>query len=146
MNTRSYKDPFPGRIHEVKRHEPIEGYQDGLDYAIACRMAEIYAAEHGWSHTRRYPKSTTYVRFDYEFYMSRNGERDSKDPKHQIKVGYAGGGKCVEIFRNGSWTAVYGLNDDGSAGHGQWQGESGIDDLITLRELHRRVLSETSVA
>ena len=142
MNTRSYKDPFPTMNRTRKRYEPIEGYTDGTDYAIACKMCEIYAESMGWSHTRRYDKSTTWVRFAYEFSMSKYGARDSRNPALSIKVAYNGGHKCVELKRYGDWTAIFGIREDGTVCSGQYQGETGIDDLMILRDLYHKAREE----
>lgn len=130
---------FDEQKKEKTRFEPIDGFTDGVDYKIACDMAELFASEHGWSHTRRYPKSTRVVRFSYEFYMSKRGAKDSKNPALQIRVMYNGGHKAVGIYRHGKYTAIFGVCDDGSEGAGQYQGKTGIDDLIILRELYRKV-------
>lgn len=130
---------FDEQKKEKTRFEPIDGFTDGVDYKIACDMAELFASEHGWSHTRRYPKSTRYVRFNYEFYMSKRGAKDSRNPALQIRVMFSGGHKAVGLYRNGDWTAIFGIYKDGSACDGQYDGETGIEDLLILRELYRKV-------
>lgn len=115
----------------------ISGYTDGKDYVIACAVVETYAKDHGWSASKKKP--TSGVRFDYEFSMSRNGAKDSNSPAVSLVVSYVGGGKAIELKRHGQWTAVLGLNKDGGLSSGQWQGETGIDDLVELRDLYMRV-------
>ena len=119
------------------RGDRIKGFMEGRDYDIACKAVRMYAHEHGWS---RGEKPTGM--FEYEFTMSRNGARDSNSPKLSLSVGYDGGRKSVEMRRKGKWTAIIALKDDGEISFGQFQGESGIDDLIELRELYRRAKME----
>lgn len=119
--------------------EPIKGYTDGIDYEIACLMAERFAKKQGWSSTKKYKPGRL---FDYEFIMSRLGSKDSNNPSVKIAVGYNGGNKAVELWRYGKWSALICLGKNGEIISGQFQYDQGIDDLTILRSLYYEVKSE----
>ena len=104
-------------------------------------MCEIYAAERGWSMTKRRRANRM---FAFEFSMSRLGKKDSKNPTEEILVAYAGG-HAVEYRRKGQWTATMVINKYGKAVHGQWQGETGISDLLILQDLYNKVFAKMEV-